>query len=86
MFFAYFAGHGSAETHQYFVLNEIDNEKIFWPAESKLIKLADRCNNSLKVFVVFDVCREAKSVTEETIKKNRLAKTKKEVQKGNLQA
>ena len=35
--FAYFAGHGCADTSQYFVLNEDTAEKCFWNAERRLI-------------------------------------------------
>ena len=35
--FAYFAGHGCADTSQYFVLNEDQVEKCFWNAERRLI-------------------------------------------------
>ena len=34
------AGHGCADTHQKFVLNEMDKGKAFWDIELKLIKLA----------------------------------------------
>ena len=34
--FAYTAGHGCADSKQYFVLNENDIDKIFWPIQEKL--------------------------------------------------
>ena len=56
--FAYFAGHGCADTSQYFVLNEDTVEKCFWNAERRLIQLAKRSGKLFKQFVVFDTCRE----------------------------
>ena len=38
--FAYFAGHGCGDTKRLFVLNEADMDKVFWPAEDRLIKFA----------------------------------------------
>ena len=63
LLFAYFAGHGCADTSQYFVLNEKELNKIFWSVEEKLIKLAMLCGSALKVLVVYDICREPISVT-----------------------
>ena len=34
--FVYYAGHGCMQKRQYFVLNEDNVEKSFWPAEEKL--------------------------------------------------
>ena len=48
--------------------------KAFWRAEKKLIDLAKRCGNGLKIFTVFDTCREAKSRTEAAMKKSRAVK------------
>ena len=67
LLYAYFAGHGCADTHQYFVINESDLDKAFWPAEMKLLQLAKRCGDGLKILVVYDICREPKSVTMKTI-------------------
>ena len=36
LLFAYFAGHGCADTMQYFVLNETTVQKCFWKAEGNL--------------------------------------------------
>ena len=66
---AYFAGHGSADTKQYFVLNENNIDKAFWDAESKLMNLAERCGNALKVLVVYDICRQHIQITREHILK-----------------
>ena len=38
--FVYVAGHGCADTSQYFVLNEHDIDKAFWKIEDKLMRLA----------------------------------------------
>ena len=43
LLFAYFAGHGCGDTKRSFVLNEADIDKVFWPAEDRLIKLARSC-------------------------------------------
>ena len=56
--FVYYAGHGCASGKQYFVLNEDKIEKTFWPSESKLRKIGQRCGSSVKIFVVNDCCRE----------------------------
>ena len=68
LLFGYFAGHGCADTNQYFVLNESDIKKAFWNVEFKLIKLARRCGSALKIFAVYDICREPKAVTEGNIR------------------
>ena len=61
---AYFAGHGSADTKQYFVLNEDTMDKVFWDAEAKLIRLAKMCGNALKILVIYDTCREPIALTK----------------------
>ena len=58
LLFAYFAGHGCADTMQYFVLNETTVQKCFWKAEGNLQRLATMAGKNLKSFVVFDTCRE----------------------------
>ena len=40
LLFAYFAGHGCGDTKRLFVLNEADIDKVFWPAEERLMKFA----------------------------------------------
>ena len=57
-FFVYYAGHGCADVKQYFVLNEKEADKIFWPAEQKLRLMATKCGSGCKLFVVYDCCRE----------------------------
>ena len=69
LLFAYFAGHGCADTNQYFVLNEDNMDKVFWPAERKLMKLAQKCGVPLKIIVVYDICREPIAVTTENVLK-----------------
>ena len=76
---AYFAGHGSADTKQFFVLNEDDIDKVFWDAEAQLIKLAKRCGNALKVLVVYDICREPIAITRENVRKFHDEKAKNKV-------
>ena len=77
--FVHFGGHGCIETEQVFVLNEEDMEnKAFWKAERKLLDFSKECGNGLKLFVVYDTCREAKSTTEATMKSKRAAKAKKQ--------
>ena len=71
LLFVYFAGHGCADTNQIFVVNESNLDKVFWNAEEKLTKLAERCGNALKQIVVFDVCREPISKTKKSIKNAR---------------
>ena len=56
--FVYFAGHGCAEMKQYYILNEDTEDKCFWKAEANLKLLAEMAGKSLKLFVVFDTCRE----------------------------
>ena len=55
---AYFAGHGCADTMQYYVLNEDHVKKCFWKAEMHLQRLAKMAGPNFKEFVVFDTCRE----------------------------
>ena len=43
LLFVYFAGHGCGDTKRMFVLNEADIDKVFWPAEDRLIKFAKQC-------------------------------------------
>ena len=43
LLFAYFSGHGCGDTKRIFVLNESEIEKVFWPAESRLIHFAQQC-------------------------------------------
>ena len=71
LLFVYVAGHGCADTHQILVLNESDHIKAFWNIEKKLLNLAKMCGSSLKIFVVYDVCREPKSTTEQSMIKGR---------------
>ena len=71
LLFVYVAGHGCADTHQILVLNESDHAKAFWNIEEKLLNLAKMCGSSLKIFVVYDVCREPKSTTEQSMIKGR---------------
>ena len=74
LFFVYVAGHGCADTHQILVLNEDDHAKAFWSIEKQLLNLAKMCGSSLKILVVYDVCREPKSTTEQSMIKGREAK------------
>ena len=67
LLFVYVAGHGCADTSQYFVLNEHDIDKAFWNIEEQLMELATRCGNSLKIFVVYDICREPIEVTKKCV-------------------
>ena len=77
LLYVHFGGHGCIETEQIFVLNEEDMEKkAFWKAEKKLIDLAKKCGNGLKIFVVFDTCREDKKRTEASMLKSRAAQAK----------
>ena len=55
---AYFAGHGCADTKQYYVLNEDQVDKCFWEAEMHLQRLAKMAGPNFKEFIVFDTCRE----------------------------
>ena len=72
--FGYVAGHGCADTHQIFVLNEMDVNKAFWNIEKELIRLAKRCGKSLKILFVYDICREPKATTMESMRKGKEAK------------
>ena len=54
----YFAGHGCSDHSQFFLLNESESEKIFWPAEAKLRKIGQLCGSQVKVVAVYDICRE----------------------------
>ena len=71
-FFVYYAGHGCADVNQYLVLNENKAEKIFWPIEDFLRRLGKKCGSALKLFVIYDCCREdylaLRQKVEETIK------------------
>ena len=51
------------------MLNEDTIDKCFWKAEFNLKRLASMAGTSLKLFVVFDTCREKKEIPEETIEK-----------------
>ena len=55
---AYFAGHGCSDHTQFFLLNESESKKIFWPAETKLRKIGQICGNGVKVIAIYDICRE----------------------------
>ena len=55
---AYFAGHGCSDHRQFFLLNESESKKIFWPAETKLRKIGEVCGSQVKVIAVYDICRE----------------------------
>ena len=70
----YVAGHGSADTHQKFVLNESDEDKAFWDIEKELIKLARLCGHPLKIIAVYDVCREPVQTTLESMRRGKKAK------------
>ena len=74
LLFVYVAGHGCADTHQILVLNESDRKKAFWPIEKELLKLAKMCGSCLKMLVVYDVCREPKFTTEQSMIKGQEAK------------
>ena len=67
--FAYFAGHGCGDTKRLFVLNEADMEKVFWPAEERLINFAKQCGSGLKVLAVFDTCWEPIATTRAQVQK-----------------
>ena len=67
--FAYFAGHGCGDTKRLFVLNEADMEKVFWPAESRLMNFAIQCGSGLKVLAVFDTCWEPIATTRAQVLK-----------------
>ena len=56
--YVYYAGHGCADNHQMFVLNEKSIEKIFWPAEKRIKHMLKNVGSNCKAFVVFDCCRE----------------------------
>ena len=55
--FAYTAGHGCADGKQYYVLNEKELDKIFWPFEDKLRQMGETRRN-VKIVAVYDICRE----------------------------
>ena len=44
---------------QYFLMNERDISKIFWPAETNLRKIGTIGGSSVKVMAIYDICREA---------------------------
>ena len=56
--FIYLAGHGCADYRQYFLLDEQKPNRIFWEAEADSRKLLDRCTKEVKLFVIYDCCRE----------------------------
>ena len=56
--FIYLAGHGCSDYRQYFLLDEENPDQIFWKAEADSRKLLDRCGKEVKMFVVYDCCRE----------------------------
>ena len=68
MLFAYFAGHGCQDPRQVFILNEDNVDNAFWPVEYNLNRLMDLCGGALKVFCIFDCCREDKDKPEKTIR------------------
>ena len=57
---------------QYFVLNEKDADKIFWPAEQKLRLIGKKCGSGCKIFVVYDCCREDYGALREKVEKTLL--------------
>ena len=70
LFFGYFAGHGCGDTQRIFVLNETKIEKVFWPAEDRLINFARQCGSGLKVLAVFDTCWEPITTTKAQVLKH----------------
>ena len=44
---------------QYFLVNETELPKIFWPAETCLRKIGQIGRSGLKVLAIYDICREA---------------------------
>ena len=68
------------------MLDEDDISKVFWAAEARLIKLAKMCGNSLKVLVVYDICREPIAITRENIKRYHDEMTKYNASKNQLKA
>ena len=64
---AYFAGHGCADTMQYYVLNEDHVDKCFWKAEMHLQRLAKMAGPNFKEFVVFDTCREPLHIPKDKV-------------------
>ena len=67
-FFVYYAGHGCADVNQYLVLNEKEVEKIFWPIEDNLRRLGKKCGAALKLFAVYDCCREDYTALKDKVK------------------
>ena len=66
--FVYFAGPGCVDNKQYYVLNEDTVDKCFWKAEEKLRTLTVMAGTSLKMFVVFDTCREDIKKPQKTVR------------------
>ena len=56
-FFAYAAGHGCADVHQYFMLNEADINKVCFKLEEELMLLSKQGGGNNSVFAVYDICR-----------------------------
>ena len=56
--YIYYAGHGCSDNRQYFVLNEREVAKIFYPAEAKIKKILEISKSNCKSMVVYDCCRE----------------------------
>ena len=55
--FVYAAGHGSASQEQYYLLNEDNVDKIFFPLEEKLRKYGQLGESNVKVVAVYDTSR-----------------------------
>ena len=70
MLFGYFAGHGCSGPKQLIVLNESSVDKAFWPIQEKLNQLTDLCGAAVKLFVVFDMCREPKEKPQSVMEKH----------------
>ena len=68
----YVAGHGCADSRQYFILNEKEIDKIFWPVEDQNRALLRKCSSRCKLFAIYDCCREDIVGTQEKIVKNQL--------------
>ena len=55
--YAYVAGHGVADTRQYFLINTDDPQKALYPIEERLRNISSAGKGKCFVFAVYDICR-----------------------------
>ena len=57
LIFTYLAGHGAADSQQYFILNSENLDEAIYPIEERLRILTKFSKGNCFVFAVYDICR-----------------------------